>query len=109
MILFGDYFKRSLFSVCLSCDSADVAPSLLWFYLRARHGREGHSYCSTKGCERVKVTATTTSKQTCNCTAKAYPKYSKTPSAVLSMPALNTQPCKDCGAQQVCNIMFRMT
>ncbi|XP_013887034.1 cell surface hyaluronidase [Austrofundulus limnaeus] len=78
----------------------DQPVGLLWFYLRARHGRDGHSYCSTKGCERVKVTATTSSKQTCNCTAKAYPKYSKTPSAVLSMPALSTQPCKDCGARQ---------
>uniref|UniRef100_A0A4W6G812 hyaluronoglucosaminidase n=1 Tax=Lates calcarifer TaxID=8187 RepID=A0A4W6G812_LATCA len=75
---------------------------LLWLYLRARHGRDGHSYCSVKGCERVKIMATTSSKQTCNCTAKAYPKYSKTPSAVVPMPALNTNPCKGCGAKQVC-------
>ncbi|KAM9393439.1 cell surface hyaluronidase [Pholidichthys leucotaenia] len=79
----------------------DQPAGLLWFYLRARHGRDGHSYCSAKGCERVKVTATTLSKQTCNCTAKAYPKYAKTPSAVVPMPALNTKPCKDCGAQQL--------
>ncbi|KAF3850731.1 hypothetical protein F7725_012503, partial [Dissostichus mawsoni] len=64
----------------------DRTVGLLWFYLRARHGREGHSYCSAKGCERVKVMATTSSKQTCNCTAKAYPKYSKTPSVVVHMP-----------------------
>ncbi|KAA8592395.1 hypothetical protein FQN60_017850 [Etheostoma spectabile] len=75
--------------------------NLLWLYLRARHARDGHSYCSVEGCERVKVMATTSSKQTCNCTAKAYPKYSKTPSAVVPMPALNTQPCKDCGAKQL--------
>lgn len=79
----------------------DKTSGLLWLYLRARHGRDGHSYCSVKGCERVKVTATTSSKQTCNCTAKAYPKYAKTPSAVVPMPALNKQPCKDCGAQQL--------
>uniref|UniRef100_A0A671VZJ0 hyaluronoglucosaminidase n=1 Tax=Sparus aurata TaxID=8175 RepID=A0A671VZJ0_SPAAU len=72
----------------------DQTVGLLWLYLRARHGRDGHSYCSVKGCERVKVMATTSSKQTCNCSAKAYPKYSKTPSAVVPMPALNTQPCK---------------
>uniref|UniRef100_A0A671VU89 hyaluronoglucosaminidase n=1 Tax=Sparus aurata TaxID=8175 RepID=A0A671VU89_SPAAU len=79
----------------------DQTVGLLWLYLRARHGRDGHSYCSVKGCERVKVMATTSSKQTCNCSAKAYPKYSKTPSAVVPMPALNTQPCKGCGAKQV--------
>ncbi|XP_008334972.1 cell surface hyaluronidase [Cynoglossus semilaevis] len=74
---------------------------LLWLYLRARHGRDGHSYCSVKGCERVKILATTSSKQTCNCTAKAYPKYSKGPSAAVPMPAANTQPCEDCGAKQL--------
>lgn len=77
-------------------------PRLLWFYLRARHSRDGHSYCSVKGCERVKVMATTSSKQICNCSAKAYPKYSKTPSAVVPMPAVTTKPCNSCGAKQVC-------
>uniref|UniRef100_A0A3Q4IEG6 hyaluronoglucosaminidase n=1 Tax=Neolamprologus brichardi TaxID=32507 RepID=A0A3Q4IEG6_NEOBR len=79
----------------------DQTAGLLWLYLRARHGRDGHSYCSVKGCERVKITATTSSKETCNCTAKAYPKYAKAPSVVVPMPALNTQPCRDCGAKQL--------
>ncbi|XP_074525918.1 cell surface hyaluronidase [Halichoeres trimaculatus] len=79
----------------------DQTVGLLWLYLRARHGRDGHSYCSFKGCERVKVMATTSSKQTCNCTAKAYPKYAKTPSAVVSMPPPNKDPCKGCGANQL--------
>uniref|UniRef100_A0AAQ5ZQC8 hyaluronoglucosaminidase n=1 Tax=Amphiprion ocellaris TaxID=80972 RepID=A0AAQ5ZQC8_AMPOC len=79
----------------------DRSVGLLWLYLRARHGRDGQSYCSIKGCERVKVMSTTSSRQTCNCTAKAYPKYSKPPSAVVPMPALSTQPCKGCGAQKV--------
>uniref|UniRef100_A0A3B4YHV6 hyaluronoglucosaminidase n=1 Tax=Seriola lalandi dorsalis TaxID=1841481 RepID=A0A3B4YHV6_SERLL len=87
----------------------DQPVGLLWLYLRARHGRDGHSYCSMKGCERVKVMATTSSKQTCNCTAKAYPKYSKTPSAVIPMPALNSNPCKGCGAKQVCVVIFKIT
>ncbi|XP_061836545.1 cell surface hyaluronidase [Nerophis lumbriciformis] len=78
----------------------DQNVGLLWLYLRARHGRDGHSYCSFKGCERVKITATTSSQQTCNCTGKAYPKYAKIPSAAVPMPAENTQPCKDCGAKQ---------
>uniref|UniRef100_A0A3B4AE25 hyaluronoglucosaminidase n=1 Tax=Periophthalmus magnuspinnatus TaxID=409849 RepID=A0A3B4AE25_9GOBI len=74
--------------------------TLLWLYLRARHSRDGHSYCSVKGCERVKVLATTTSKQTCNCTTKAYPKYEKSPSATVPMPPLSTEPCQNCGAKQ---------
>uniref|UniRef100_A0A8K9UEB0 hyaluronoglucosaminidase n=1 Tax=Oncorhynchus mykiss TaxID=8022 RepID=A0A8K9UEB0_ONCMY len=80
----------------------DHSVGLLWLYLQARQRRDGHSYCSVKGCERVKVMATTSSpKLTCNCTAKAYPKYTKAPSAVVPMPTLSTQPCRDCGASQV--------
>ncbi|KAK6280667.1 hypothetical protein J4Q44_G00391280 [Coregonus suidteri] len=80
----------------------DRSVGLLWLYLRARQRRDGHSYCSVKGCERVKVMASTSSsKLTCNCTAKAYPKYAKTPSAVVAMPTLSTQPCRDCGASQL--------
>ncbi|CDQ71274.1 unnamed protein product [Oncorhynchus mykiss] len=80
----------------------DHSVGLLWLYLQARQRRDGHSYCSVKGCERVKVMATTSSsKLTCNCTAKAYPKYTKAPSAVVPMPTLSTQPCRDCGASQL--------
>ncbi|KAM4616956.1 cell surface hyaluronidase [Polymixia lowei] len=79
----------------------DRTVGLLWLYLRARHTRDGHSYCSAIGCERVKVLATTSSQQICNCTSKAYPKYAKTPSAAIPMPPLDTQLCKDCGAKQL--------
>ncbi|KAM6965707.1 cell surface hyaluronidase [Aplochiton taeniatus] len=79
----------------------DRAVGLLWLYLRAQHGREGQSYCSVKGCERVKVTATSLSKQTCNCTAKAYPKYSRPPSAAVPMPQLSNLPDKELGASQL--------
>uniref|UniRef100_A0A8C9YL13 hyaluronoglucosaminidase n=1 Tax=Sander lucioperca TaxID=283035 RepID=A0A8C9YL13_SANLU len=106
---YGSLISCSLLNSGYFSSSPPITPSLLWFYLRARQRRDGHSYCSAKGCERVKVIATTSSKQTCNCTVKAYPKYSKTPSAVVPMPALNTQPCKDCGAKQVCELRFKMT
>ncbi|KAM8866345.1 cell surface hyaluronidase isoform 1-T2 [Synchiropus picturatus] len=79
----------------------DQSAGLLWFYLRARHGRSGHSYCSVKGCERVKVTVSTSVKRPSNCTDKAYPKYTKPPTAVVPMPALQTQPCQDCGAERL--------
>ncbi|KAL2091959.1 hypothetical protein ACEWY4_011757 [Coilia grayii] len=79
----------------------DRTAGLLWVYLRARHGREGHSYCSSRGCERVKITANTSSKQKCDCTAKAYPKYRQTPSAVLPMPVPNPKLCEQCGASKL--------
>ncbi|XP_030647265.1 cell surface hyaluronidase [Chanos chanos] len=79
----------------------DSSVGLLWLYLRARHGREGHSYCSVRGCERVKITANTRSKQVSNCTAKAYPKYAKSPNAAVSMPTLSKTACSHCGAAKL--------
>ncbi|KAG5281160.1 hypothetical protein AALO_G00068070 [Alosa alosa] len=79
----------------------DRSVGLLWLDLRARHGREGHSYCSALGCERVIITAYTASKQTCDCTAKAYPTYRQTPTAVVPMPAPNAKPCEQCGASKL--------
>ncbi|KAL7836298.1 hypothetical protein AOLI_G00275820 [Acnodon oligacanthus] len=78
----------------------DKSTGLLWLYTRARHGRSGHSYCSIRGCERVKITATTSTKQTCNCTAATYPKYSRTPSAAVPMPK-PVQSCSRCGASKL--------
>ncbi|XDV20994.1 hypothetical protein PO909_026186, partial [Leuciscus waleckii] len=77
--------------------------NLLWLYARARHRRDGHSYCSTAGCERVKIIATIRANQktqACNCTANAYPKYSKPASNIVPMPKPNTEPCRACGASQ---------
>ncbi|KAI4891650.1 hypothetical protein NFI96_020589, partial [Prochilodus magdalenae] len=78
----------------------DKSTGLLWLYARSRHGRNGHSYCSIRGCERVKIVATTSTKQTCNCTAAAYPKYSQTPSAAVPMPK-PVQSCTRCGASKL--------
>ncbi|XP_051541641.1 cell surface hyaluronidase-like isoform X1 [Myxocyprinus asiaticus] len=81
----------------------DKSVGLVWLYAQARHRRDGHSYCSTVGCERVKIIATVRANQktqTCNCTASAYPKYSKTASAIVPMPKPNTGPCRACGASQ---------
>uniref|UniRef100_A0A8C1MU05 hyaluronoglucosaminidase n=1 Tax=Cyprinus carpio TaxID=7962 RepID=A0A8C1MU05_CYPCA len=81
-----------------------LTSSLLWLYARAWHRRDGHSYCSTAGCERVKIIATMHANQktqTCNCTANAYPKYKKPASNIVPMPKPNTEPCRACGATQV--------
>uniref|UniRef100_A0A671PBG6 hyaluronoglucosaminidase n=1 Tax=Sinocyclocheilus anshuiensis TaxID=1608454 RepID=A0A671PBG6_9TELE len=85
----------------------DKSVGLLWLYARARHRRDGHSYCSTAGCERVKIIATIRANQktqTCNCTANAYPKYRKPASNIVPMPKPNTEPCRACGASQVSTV-----
>ncbi|XP_076855130.1 cell surface hyaluronidase isoform X2 [Brachyhypopomus gauderio] len=79
----------------------DSSTGLLWLYVQARHGRSGHSYCSVRGCERVKIQATTNTKQICNCTALAYPKYSKPPSVATPMPPPTATPCVRCGASKL--------
>uniref|UniRef100_A0A672MZM9 Transmembrane protein 2 n=1 Tax=Sinocyclocheilus grahami TaxID=75366 RepID=A0A672MZM9_SINGR len=87
----------------------DKSVGLLWLYARARHRRDGHSYCSTAGCERVKIIATIRANQktqTCNCTANAYPKYRKPASNIVPMPKPNTEPCRACGASQVSTKLF---
>uniref|UniRef100_A0A8C2DG36 hyaluronoglucosaminidase n=1 Tax=Cyprinus carpio TaxID=7962 RepID=A0A8C2DG36_CYPCA len=81
----------------------DKSVGLLWLYARAWNRRDGHSYCSTAGCERVKIIATIRANQktqTCNCTANAYPKYRKPASNIVPMPKPNTEPCRACGASQ---------
>uniref|UniRef100_A0A5F8GU75 hyaluronoglucosaminidase n=1 Tax=Monodelphis domestica TaxID=13616 RepID=A0A5F8GU75_MONDO len=79
----------------------DHGTGLLFLYLKAKNNREGHSYCSSEGCERIKVQATTSSKEISNCMAKAYPQYYKTPSVTKKMPAMLTGPCQGCGTRQM--------
>ncbi|XP_036289705.1 cell surface hyaluronidase isoform X2 [Pipistrellus kuhlii] len=79
----------------------DSGTGLLFLYLKAQGQRDGHSYCSSQGCERVRIQAATDSKDTSNCMAKAYPKYYRKPSALKRMPAMLTKPCQGCGTRQV--------
>ncbi|MBN3297827.1 TMEM2 hyaluronidase, partial [Amia calva] len=79
----------------------DNNTGLLWLFLRARHSRDGHSYCSSQGCERLKITATTKSKEISNCVAKAYPKYSKEPKPIIPMPPKITTLRENCGSSKV--------
>lgn len=74
---------------------------LLFLYLKAKSHRDGHSYCSSQGCERVKIQAATDSKDISNCMAKAYPQYYRKPSALKRMPSVLTRLCQGCGTRQV--------
>ncbi|XP_062905096.1 cell surface hyaluronidase [Mobula hypostoma] len=79
----------------------DNSTGLLFLMLRARQDREGHSYCSVQGCERVKVTAMMESWRVSNCTSTAYPKYSAVPKANVAMPLKSSGKCEKCGASQL--------
>uniref|UniRef100_A0A7N5KCF6 hyaluronoglucosaminidase n=1 Tax=Ailuropoda melanoleuca TaxID=9646 RepID=A0A7N5KCF6_AILME len=79
----------------------DSSTGLLFLYLKAKSHRDGHSYCSSQGCERVKIQAATDSKDISNCMAKAYPQYYKKPSALKRMPSMLTRLCQGCGTRQV--------
>uniref|UniRef100_A0A2K5QZ42 hyaluronoglucosaminidase n=1 Tax=Cebus imitator TaxID=2715852 RepID=A0A2K5QZ42_CEBIM len=79
----------------------DSSTGLLFLYLKAKSHRDGHSYCSSQGCERVKIQAATDSKDISNCMAKAYPQYYRKPSAVKRIPSMLTGLCQDCGTRQV--------
>lgn len=80
----------------------DNGAGLLFLMLQARHDREGHSYCSTQGCERVKVAAVMTTQGVSNCMlAAADPTYSVTPKATVAMPPPSSGKCEGCGASRL--------
>lgn len=79
----------------------DSGTGLLFLYLKAKSHRDGHSYCSSQGCERVKIQAATDSKDISNCMAKAYPQFYRKPSALKQMPSMLKGLCQGCGSRQV--------
>uniref|UniRef100_V9K885 hyaluronoglucosaminidase n=1 Tax=Callorhinchus milii TaxID=7868 RepID=V9K885_CALMI len=79
----------------------DNSTGLLFLTLQARQAREGHSYCSVQGCERIKISATMRSQEQSNCRSRAYPKYSQPPKAIIPMPAPISKQCENCGASKL--------
>ncbi|XP_030352905.1 cell surface hyaluronidase-like isoform X2 [Strigops habroptila] len=77
----------------------DRASGYLFVHLQAHEAREGHSYCSQKGCERIKIMA------------HMYPgdSWSCDPNPFLERPAATqrpvsqhpAEPCRVCGAPQL--------
>ncbi|XP_072321030.1 cell migration-inducing and hyaluronan-binding protein [Eucyclogobius newberryi] len=60
---------------------------LLFIRVLARHQREGFSFCSLKGCERVKITAVVPpNSPPSNCMSQAYPRHAELPVVELPMP-----------------------
>uniref|UniRef100_A0A8C8RDF3 hyaluronoglucosaminidase n=1 Tax=Pelusios castaneus TaxID=367368 RepID=A0A8C8RDF3_9SAUR len=79
----------------------DNSTGLLFLFLQAKYNRDGHSYCSSQGCERVKIQATLQSKEISNCMTKAYPKYYLAPTVLQPMPVRTAEQCKNCGTTQM--------
>ncbi|NXC90646.1 TMEM2 hyaluronidase, partial [Cercotrichas coryphoeus] len=79
----------------------DSSTGLLFLFLQAKYNRDGHSYCSSQGCERIKIVTKDSSKGISNCMAKAYPKYYQVPTVIKQMPEKTTVPCTKCGTTQM--------
>ncbi|KAH0628271.1 hypothetical protein JD844_009180 [Phrynosoma platyrhinos] len=79
----------------------DNSTGLLFLFLQAKYHRDGHSYCSSQGCERVKIQASFQSWPVSNCLMKAYPKYFQKPTVVKRMPTKMTSSCQKCGSSQM--------
>ncbi|XP_060618193.2 cell surface hyaluronidase CEMIP2 [Anolis sagrei] len=79
----------------------DNSTGLLFLFLQAKYHRDGHSYCSSQGCERVKIQASFQSWPVSNCLTKAYPKYFQKPTVVKRMPTKMTSSCQKCGSSQM--------
>uniref|UniRef100_A0A8C3UQM9 hyaluronoglucosaminidase n=1 Tax=Catharus ustulatus TaxID=91951 RepID=A0A8C3UQM9_CATUS len=84
----------------------DNSTGLLFLFLQAKYNRDGHSYCSSQGCERIKIVTKDSSKGISNCMTKAYPKYYQVPTVIKKMPEKTTVPCTKCGTTQVNDTMF---
>ncbi|XP_078677557.1 cell surface hyaluronidase CEMIP2-like isoform X3 [Branchiostoma floridae x Branchiostoma belcheri] len=80
----------------------EESTGLLFLKVRANYDREGHTYCSHMGCERITISATVTSDAVSDCTAAAYPKYSLTPTETVPMPSFLSlvNDCTGCGAPE---------
>ncbi|XP_019628398.1 PREDICTED: transmembrane protein 2-like [Branchiostoma belcheri] len=78
----------------------EESTGLLFLKIRSHFNRDGHSYCSHMGCERVVISATMTGDEVSNCTAATYPKYSLTPTETVPMPSYQSiaNNCTGCGA-----------
>ncbi|NXU56047.1 TMEM2 hyaluronidase, partial [Turnix velox] len=79
----------------------DNSTGLLFLFLQAKYNRDGHSYCSSQGCERIKIVTKDSAKGISNCMAKAYPKYYQEPTIIKQMPVKTTVPCTKCGTTQM--------
>ncbi|XP_064373332.1 inactive cell surface hyaluronidase CEMIP2-like isoform X2 [Dromaius novaehollandiae] len=74
----------------------------LFVHLQAHEAREGHSYCSEQGCERVKITAEMPTGGSWSCAPNPFPEHSGRPAAPRHLASQRLAgPCRACGAPQL--------
>ncbi|XP_066491514.1 cell surface hyaluronidase-like [Tiliqua scincoides] len=82
--------------------SFDTSSGYLFLHLQAHEVREGHSYCSQRGCERIKIAAKMPPGPPWNCPPNPF--VDQDTWSKVSRPAGTRQravPCHHCGAPQV--------
>ncbi|XP_062439292.1 inactive cell surface hyaluronidase CEMIP2-like [Rhea pennata] len=80
----------------------DRASGYLFVHLQAHEAREGHSYCSEQGCERVKITAEMSTGASWSCAPNPFPEHSSQPAAPWHPTSQRlAEPCRACGAPQL--------
>ncbi|CAM4611557.1 unnamed protein product [Lepidochelys olivacea] len=78
----------------------DSALGYLFVVLQAHEARRGHSYCSQRGCERIKIVTRMSSKDSWSCALNPFLE-NRRPATQHSMSQRLTVPCSQCGAPQV--------
>lgn len=71
----------------------------LFVHLQAHEARQGHSYCSQQGCERIKITAHMYPGDSQSCDPNPFLERPATAQRPVSQQAAG--PCRTCGAPQV--------
>uniref|UniRef100_A0A452HPS6 G8 domain-containing protein n=1 Tax=Gopherus agassizii TaxID=38772 RepID=A0A452HPS6_9SAUR len=79
----------------------DSALGYLFIVLQAHEARKGHSYCSQRGCERIKIVTHMSSKDSWSCALNPFLENNRRPATQHSMSQRLTVPCSQCGAPQV--------
>ncbi|CAM5145498.1 unnamed protein product [Eretmochelys imbricata] len=79
----------------------DSALGYLFVVLQAHEARRGHSYCSQRGCERIKIVTRMSSKDSWSCALNPFLENNRRPATQHSMSQRLTVPCSQCGAPQV--------
>uniref|UniRef100_A0A8C3XJ17 hyaluronoglucosaminidase n=1 Tax=Chelydra serpentina TaxID=8475 RepID=A0A8C3XJ17_CHESE len=72
----------------------------LFVILQAHEARKGHSYCSQRGCERIKIVTHMSSKDSWSCALNPFLENNRKQATQHSMSQRLTVPCSQCGAPQ---------
>uniref|UniRef100_A0A8C0G6B4 hyaluronoglucosaminidase n=1 Tax=Chelonoidis abingdonii TaxID=106734 RepID=A0A8C0G6B4_CHEAB len=84
----------------------DSALGYLFIVLQAHEARKGHSYCSQRGCERIKIVTHMSSKDPWSCALNPFLENNRRPATQHSMSQRLTVPCSQCGAPQINDEIF---